>query len=271
MPDADPEHLERLSRVYGPATWDVYEKLDRSLEPRGPDWLLERARDFLRPGQLVLDAGCRDGAHLVRLVQENDCRGVGVEPVAIHVERAWAAVEAAGLQQRIDIVHGTMDEFGYAPESFDFVWCRDVLEQVDPLGPALAGVRRVMRPGAAMLVFTVVTTPQLRVDERELLRASMGNVEKNLDEHYLLSAFEDAGLVVESRDEIGTEWREFAEERTQPVSQSLLRLARLRRQQESILAEHGMDIYTHIEANLHWELFQFLGKLLPVVYVLRRA
>jgi hypothetical protein len=27
----------------------------------------------------------------------------------------------------------------------------------------------------------------------------------------------------------------------------------------------------HVEANLHWEAFQLLGKLLPVVYVLRPA
>jgi hypothetical protein len=31
----------------------------------------------------------------------------------------------------------------------------------------------------------------------------------------------------------------------------------------------GANIYDHIEANLHWDVFQFLGKLLPVVYVLR--
>ena len=55
------------------------------------------------------------------------------------------------------------------------------------------------------------------------------------------------------------------------MSRALLRLARLRRQKQVIVADHGQDIYDHIEANLHWELFQFLGKLEPVVYVLRIA
>jgi hypothetical protein len=64
------------------------------------------------------------------------------------------------------------------------------------------------------------------------------------------------------------EWREHAEERTQPVSRALLRLSRLRRQRDELVAEHGQDIYDHIETNLHWEVFQFLGKLQPVVYVL---
>ena len=31
-----------------------------------------------------------------------------------------------------------------------------------------------------------------------------------------------------------------------------------------------MEVFEHIEANLHWEVFQFLGKLLPTVYVLVR-
>jgi len=35
------------------------------------------------------------------------------------------------------------------------------------------------------------------------------------------------------------------------------------------VAAHGEEIVAHVEANLHWEAYQFLGKLLPLVYVLR--
>ena len=35
------------------------------------------------------------------------------------------------------------------------------------------------------------------------------------------------------------------------------------------VAEHGMAIYGHVEANLNWELFLFLGKLDPLIYLLR--
>ena len=48
-----------------------------------------------------------------------------------------------------------------------------------------------------------------------------------------------------------------------------MRIARLRRLRSSIVESHGEDIYNHVEANLHWEVFQFLGKVQPVVYVLR--
>jgi hypothetical protein len=32
----------------------------------------------------------------------------------------------------------------------------------------------------------------------------------------------------------------------------------------------GQEIYDHIEANLHYEVFLFLGKLEPVIHMLRK-
>lgn len=266
-----PRNLQRLSRVYGPTTWDVYEKLDVSLNPAGPDSLFNTAATHLAPGHLVLDAGCRDGAHLIALVRRFDVDGVGVEPVALHVERAREAVRAAGLADRITLHQGVMHELPYPDCHFDFVWCRDVLEQVDDLDGALVEVGRVMKPAARLLVYTTVATDLLTAEDVAIMGHHLGNVDGNLDRVALEAGFDRSGFAVESVDVIGTEWREYAEERMQPVSRALLRLARLRRQREDIVHEHGQDIYEHIEANLHWEVFQFLGKLEPVVYVLSVA
>jgi SAM-dependent methyltransferase len=262
-------HLARLSRVYSEETWSVYALLDRSLNPRGPDWLHARAGEYLRPGSVVLDAGCRDAAHLIRLVQAHDIVGVGVEPVAIHVERARAAVATAGLDERIQIVHGTLEDCAYPDAYFDFVWCRDVLEQVEPLVPALREAARVLKPNSRMLVYTTVATDLLEPGEATMLTHHLGNVEPNLVESNIEAAFDSAGLTIEDKDVIGTEWREYAEERTQPVSRALLHLARLRRQRDSVIASHGEDIYRHVEANLHWEALQLLGKLRSIVYLLQ--
>ncbi|MDQ6695979.1 MAG: class I SAM-dependent methyltransferase [Actinomycetota bacterium] len=266
-----PHNLERLSRVYGPTTWDVYDRLDGSLDPAGPDSLFDAAATHVIAGQVVLDAGCRDGAHLIELVRRLDVDGVGVEPVAVHVERAEAAVQAAGLADRISIRQGVMNELPYPDAHFDLVWCRDVVEQVDELGRALQEVIRVMKPAAHLLLYTTVATDLLTAEDAELMRRHLGNIDGNLDRAALELAFDRAGFAVESVQVIGTEWREYAEERTQPVSRALLRLARLRRQRDDITAQHGQDIYDHIEANLHWELFQFLGKLEPLVYTLCAA
>jgi SAM-dependent methyltransferase len=114
---------------------------------------------------VVLDAGCRDGAHLIRLAQSYDAAGVGIEPVAIHVERARAAVAAAGLEQRIQIVQGTLEDCAYPDGYFHFVWCRDVLEQVEPLVPALRQMARGLKLDGRMLVYSTVATDLLEPGE----------------------------------------------------------------------------------------------------------
>ena len=180
-------------------------------------------------------------------------------------------MHAAGLLTASPSTTGWCNELPYPDSYFDFVWCRDVLEQVDDLDGALFEVVRVMKPAARLLVYTTVTTNLLTANDAELMRRHLGNVENNLDRAALEAAFARSGFAVESMDVIGTEWREYAEERTQPVSRALLRLARLRRQRDDVVHAHGQEIHDHIEANLHWELFQFLGKLEPLVYILRAA
>ena len=102
-----------------------------------------------------------------------------------------------------------------------------------------------------------------------MLKHHLGNVEGNLVEGSIEAAFSSARLTIEDKDVIGIESREYAEERTRPVSTALLRLARLRRQRESAVASHGGASYRHVEANLHWEVFQLLGKLRSIVYLLK--
>jgi hypothetical protein len=83
-------------------------------------------------------------------------------------------------------------------------------------------------------------------------------------------AFAQAGFRLERLDEIGTEFREYDEERTKPVAENLLRLARLRRRREEIVERFGEDRYRVTEASLHWLAYLLMGKLEPVAYVLRR-
>ena len=264
------EHLQAVSRVYGPETWNVYELLDRSLEPRGPDMLLALAAEQLTPASLVLDVGCRDASYLIELVRATGATGVGIDPVTRLVKRAREAAAEAGLAERVQIVEGVMQRIPYPDASFDLVWCRDVIEVVDELHAGLAEIGRVLRRGGHLIVFTVFASERLEPKEAALIGQSLAVVPGNLSEEYVESGFSRAGLAVVVKDRIGTEWREYTEERTQPVSRDLLRLARLRRQRDEIIARAGADIYAHIESTLHWQVYQFLGKLVPTVYVLRK-
>jgi SAM-dependent methyltransferase len=266
----EPDNREQLSRVYSEETWRVYEALDQSLEPRGPSSLYDVAGSYLKADAKILDAGCRDATHLIELVRRYGATGVGIDPVDVHIERAHAAVEAAELDDRIRVFVGVMQELPFPDGHFDFVWCRDVVTQVDGLEAALRETARVLSPDGHMLVYATLRTDQMSPQEAELFSRHLGNVPASLMERNVEDAFTRAGLAIERKDIVGTEWREYAEERTQPVSLALLRLSRLRRQRDALVAKFGEDICDSVEANLHWETFQFLGKLLPTVYVLRR-
>lgn len=182
--------------------------------------------------------------------------------------RRGTAVSEAGLDDRLEIVEGVMRRIPFPDASFDLVWCRDVLTVVDGLDSGIAEIARVLRPGGHLIVYIVLATDRLEPKEAEmLLGQSLAIMPENVVEANVEDAFRDAGLEVVVKDEIGTEWREHAEERSQPASQALLRLARLRRQRDRIVAEAGEEIYAHIESNLHWLVYQFLGKLMPTIYV----
>jgi SAM-dependent methyltransferase len=265
------DHLRAVSRVYGPETWDVYELLDQTLDPRGPEWMMALAAELLTEDSVVVDVGCRDASHLIELVRATGARGVGIDPLDRFVERALTAVAEAGLDGRIQLVQGVMHDIPWPDGSFDVVWCRDVIEIVEPLEPAIAEVARVLQPDGHLLIFTVVATDRLQAMDAALLAQNLAVVPANLVEEKVEAAFSRAGLAVTRKEVIGTEWREHEEERTRPASRDLLRLARLRRQRDRIVKDAGEDIYRHIESNLHWLVFQFLGKLVPTVYVLRKT
>jgi SAM-dependent methyltransferase len=270
--DATDDHLGAVSRVYGPETWDVYDLLDRSLDPRGPETMLALATERLTPAAVVLDVGCRDASHLIELVRATGASGVGIDPLRRFVERARHAVGEAGLDARIQIAEGVMQEIPWPDASFDLVWCRDVLEVVEELEGGVAEIARVLRPGGHLVVFTVFATERLEPKEAALLLGqSLSVVPANLVEENVEAAFTRAGLTIVLEDAIGTEWREHGEERTQPASRDLLRLARLRRQRDRIVEDAGEEIYGHVESTLHWLVYQFLGKLRPTIYVLRKT
>jgi SAM-dependent methyltransferase len=270
MPEVGkPQQIARMQLVYGGAGAELVDLLRESLAPRPPDFLLDLALPLLTPDSRLLDVGCRDARHLIPLVARSGCTGVGIDPVERNIERARAAVAAAELDQRIEIRRGVMERIDEVDSTVDVVWCRDVLEVVPDLRAGLSEVARVLKPGGSAVVYTVFASSRLEPGEAAALNLPLGNVLQNLDRRWVEEGFGRAGLRVERLEEIRTEFREYEEERTQPVSDSLLRLARLRRRREEVVRRFGADTYEVWEASLHWLAYLLLGKLEPVAYVLR--
>ncbi len=161
-----------------------------------------------------------------------------------------------------------MERIEYPDDHFDFVWCRDVVELVQDLRRGLSEAARVLIPDGRMLIYTTLATELLEPGEAAMINGPLGHAPENLDEGAVEEAFRRAGLTVERKEVVGTEWREYDEERTGRVSRDLLRLARLRRRRDEIVREHGQDAYDVAQASLQWQTYQFLGKLQPTVFVL---
>ncbi len=268
-PAMNREQLARMQLVYGYEDGDLTALLNESLAPRSPDFLLDLALPLLTPESRLLDVGCRDARHLIPLVTRSGCTGVGIDPVERNLERAREAVTAADLGQRIEIQRGVMEQIEEADGTVDVVWCRDVLEVIPDLPAGLSEIARVLKSGGAAVVYTVFATPRLEPREAAAISHGVGNVTQNLDRARVESAFSHAGFLVERLEEIGTEFREYDEERTRPASESLLRLARLRRRRGEVIQRFGNDRYDLWEASLQWLAYLLLGKLEPVAYVLR--
>jgi SAM-dependent methyltransferase len=265
----DSQRLAQMTFVYGHDHAQLDALLGESGAPRPADFLFDLAGPLLRPESRLLDVGCRDAGYLIALALRSGCSGVGIDPVERNIERARAAVAAAGLGQRIEIRPAVMEQTGEPDDSIDLVWCRDVLELVPDLQAGLSELARVLKPGGAALIYTVFATPRLEPREAAALHRPLGNVPQNLERGWVEETFRQAGFRVERLEEIGTEFREYDEERTRPVSESLLRLARLRRRREEVIQRFGRARYDVSEASLHWLAYLLIGKLEPVAYVLR--
>ncbi|MEX1103972.1 MAG: class I SAM-dependent methyltransferase [Dehalococcoidia bacterium] len=264
------DRIAHLDRIYNDRHYPLYSDLEVSSHPAGPQSLHELAGSLLTTGSRILDAGCRDATHLIHLVRTNGCQGVGVDPLRWHVERAVTAVAGNGLGGSICIEQGVIERLPHPPASFDLVWCRDVLTLLPDLDTAAAEFARVLSPDGHAVIYVNVATELLEPREAERINGPLGNVAASMNRERIESAFARAGLAIAEVREVGTEWREYEEETTRPVSDELLKLARLRRRRDEIVSKYGQETYDTAEASLHWLPYQLLGKLNPIIYVLRQ-
>lgn len=259
-----------MDRIYSPAFWRLFDELDQSDHPSGPEFLYEISDKYLRPNQRVLDVGCRDARHLVRLAQRHQITGLGIDPVEWHIERARVEISKAGLENRLAVRRETAEGLTEPDGTYDIAWCRDVIEVLPDLDEAVRKISRALRRDGYVIAYTNVLAGPIDPAEIELIHAPLGNVVENLVEENVVGKFETNGLSIVERVAVGTQWREYLEERDQVVSRDLLRLARLRRREGRVVASYGREVYQTAQASLQWAVQQFLGRFIPVIYVLRR-
>jgi SAM-dependent methyltransferase len=248
--------------------------LDESLGPRGPELLFEVVRGMGLPsGSRVIDVGCGEGDHTLRLATDLGFSVLGIDPVARHVQIAQEKLElrardSSDLRTRVAFVAGAADALPADGESTDLVWCRDVLGHVAALPVADQEFRRVLRSGGRVLVYQMFATDLLEPREAAWLFATMGVVPTSADPQVTESAIAEAGVHGETCLELGTEWGEFAEETSGKAGRQLLHAARLLRDPDRYRYRFGDTAVDIKLGDCLWHVYRMIGKLSPRLYVL---
>ncbi len=95
----------------------------------------------LSSSDLLAEIGCGNAQHLIRAVERYGCRGLGVEINGQLADAAQAAVDAAGLSDRIDILHCDAKFIDF--RDVDAVYLYHFPEQLEWIAPKVAGKRVV--------------------------------------------------------------------------------------------------------------------------------
>ena len=245
--------------------------LDESLPPRSADVLFEIAAQIgLKAGDIVLDVGCGRGNKSCDLARRFDCQVIGLDPVPDNIAQAEQLAAEQGLADRVTFRLGTLGEITFPAHHFDLIWSRDTLIQVRLLGEALHECRRVLKEAGTFLIYTTVATELIEPQEAARLCQPLEIIMDNLAQPYLEQTFRVGGWQIAQVETLGSEPAEYLEEQNGRYSQQLRRIARMRRQRDRFVTELGQAGYDQALALYHWGIYQFLGKLSQVIYILKK-
>lgn len=138
-------------------------------QDRMTDLFGERVR--LGGGQLLLDVGCGTGAPAVRAVRNLGCRGLGVTVSRAQVLRARGRARAAGLADRLAFLMADTGALPFRDGLFDGAWALESIFHVADRTAALREIRRVLRPGARLVLTDLVESRPLDARQRGVTRA----------------------------------------------------------------------------------------------------
>jgi SAM-dependent methyltransferase len=130
---------------------------------------VDLARLRLRPGELLLDAGCGEGRHCYGAL-ERGARVVGLDldPAGLRAGAGGLRHRAAELRSLGEMLQGDAFHLPFADGTFDAVICSEVMEHVHDYRAAAAELARVTRDGGRVAVTIPTATSEnlyLRVSD----------------------------------------------------------------------------------------------------------
>jgi SAM-dependent methyltransferase len=122
---------------------------------------VDLARLDVRPGQLLLDAGCGEGRHCFGAL-ERGARVVGLDLDRDALARAAGPLRARGREAgRLGaMLQGNAFQLPFADATFDRVICSEVMEHVHDYAAAARELARVTKPAGRIAVTVPTTTSE---------------------------------------------------------------------------------------------------------------
>jgi demethylmenaquinone methyltransferase/2-methoxy-6-polyprenyl-1,4-benzoquinol methylase len=135
-------------------TYDRYARLlSFGQDPRWRRFLVSRVE--VGPADTVLDVATGTAAVAIELTRRTGCHVIGLDQSAEMLEAGRRRVEAAGLEGRIELAHGTAERLPFEDASFAALTFTYLLRYVADPAETMRELARVVRPGGtiAMLEF----------------------------------------------------------------------------------------------------------------------
>ncbi len=260
--------------VYTQAVGDLYDEADISCTPLSRDTLLVLAAEHgVVKDSLVLDIGCANGGVGRKLLEKTGCRIEGVELLEFLVNMGTGQNTELGVADRFRIQQGSITDILFADNTFDFVFCNDVIGLVEDLPEAMSECRRVLKPGGTMLVYASFATDRLSEREAHELNSSLGGASQGLDAAYAERCIQD-NFKLFKKTVIGSQFTQFNTEQSQDASEAtkgLLKVARLLTWPDKYIEKYGEKTYKIVLAEAHWSVYILLGKLQPTVFIVQKV
>ena len=111
------------------------------------------------PGEQVLDIGCGIGGPARWIAARAGCHVTGVDLTAEFCAAAEALNAAAGMADRVRILHGSATDLPLADAMFDRAYSQNVAMNVEDKPRFYAEARRVLRPGGVLALSNLAAGP----------------------------------------------------------------------------------------------------------------
>jgi demethylmenaquinone methyltransferase / 2-methoxy-6-polyprenyl-1,4-benzoquinol methylase len=147
------EHVDAVE-LFAPLgrTYDRYARLfSLGQDPRWRRFLVSRVQ--VGASDTVLDVATGTAAVAIELTRRTGCRVVGLDQSPEMLETGRRRVEAAGLEDRIELVAGFAERLPFEDASFDALTFAGLIRYVDDPGATMRELARVVRPGGTIAMF----------------------------------------------------------------------------------------------------------------------